>query len=64
MAVQFSEEEQFNQSYRTNSSSGSVSGLTKWVIEKGIAKDEQGAKNIMAVVAVVCFTLAIYFAIK
>lgn len=62
MTVQFSEEENFNQTFRAQSSS--TTGLTAWFIKKGWAKDENAAKNLMTVISIVCFSLAIYFAIK
>jgi hypothetical protein len=63
MAVEFNEENNFNQEYRTENAT-SVSGLTKWIIKKGIAKDKKGAERLMIIVAIVCFAIAIYFTIK
>ncbi len=63
MSVEFDEETKFNNTYQ-NSTSDTVSGLTGWLIEVGVAKDENGAKNIMIAVTIICFVLAIYFAIK
>ena len=62
MAVQFDEEEKFNAAFRTQIST--PAGLTAWFIKQGWAKDERSAKNIMTIITVICFALAIYFAIK
>jgi hypothetical protein len=61
MSVEFNEESGFNKMY---DKSGQTGGLTNWVINKGIAKDEKGAKIILNTITVVCFSLAIFFAIK
>lgn len=58
MGVQFNEEESLNQAYQKNTES--VSGLTKWFIDKGIAKDEKSAKTSMTIVSLIFFALAIY----
>jgi len=63
MSVEFDEEAKFNNMYN-KSLSKPYSGLTKWIIENGLAKDERGAKNIMIIVSIICFSLAIYFALK
>ncbi len=60
MSVEFDEEIKFNKSYN-KSISTPVSGLTEWMIKKGIVKDEKGAKSAMIIVAILCFALAIFF---
>ena len=60
MAVEFNEENNFNQMY-ANQSATSDSGFANWLIKKGIAKDEDTAKMIMIGVTVLCFGLSIYF---
>lgn len=63
MSVEFEQEKQFERAFDQSTSSTS-GGLTKWVIKTGFAKDEKGAKNIMIIVSIICFALAIYFIIK
>jgi hypothetical protein len=60
MPVQFEEEQNFNKSYDKVVSKKS-SGLTDWLIKKGIAKDEKGANSIMIIVMILCFGLTIFF---
>ncbi len=60
MAVEFSEEENFNRVY--NEKPTQTSGLTNFIIKIGLANNEGGAKVVMIIVAVICFALAIYFA--
>ena len=60
MSVEFNEGDDFNTTYAAKTTQ--VSGLTKWIIDKGIAKDEKGSKNLMIIVTIICFALAIYFA--
>jgi len=67
MSVEFNEENNFNsqlyaQSRRT--SAAGTSGLTAWIIKNGWAKDESQANAIMIGVTIVCFALAIFFAVK
>ncbi len=38
-----------------------VSGISKIVISLGLAKDQAGANKVQLVVALICFSLAIYF---
>jgi len=65
MSVEFNEEKDFNRSYTQNANRASASsGLTGWIIKKGIAKDESGANTIMIIVMIICFTLAIFFALR
>ena len=63
MTVEFEEESKFNSTYQS-STPDTVSGLTGWLIKVGMAKDENRAKNIMITVIIICFALAIYFAVK
>lgn len=60
MSVEFDEELKFNDSFRKFSPESS-SGLANWLIKNGIAKDEVAAKNIMILISIICFSLAIYF---
>lgn len=63
MPVEFDEEIKFNDSYNKLTSETS-SGLTAWLIEKGIAKNEKNAKSVMIIVSILCFALTIYFLLK
>jgi hypothetical protein len=63
MGVEFNEENNFNTTYKAASPTP-VSGLTKWIIDKGIAKDKKSADNFMIIISIICFAVAIYFAIK
>ena len=63
MSLEFDEEKKFNNEY-DKLTPNAKQGLTNWLIKIGAAKDENGAKNIMIVVSIICFALAIYFAIK
>jgi len=64
-SVEFNEEKDFNRSYAQNASRTSASsGLTGWIIKKGIAKDESGANSVMIIVMIICFALAIFFAFR
>jgi hypothetical protein len=63
MSVEFEQEEQFNNVY-DQSLSNTPKGITAWLIESKIAKDEKSAKNIMILISIICFALAIYFLIK
>ncbi len=62
MSVEFNEENKFNETYK--SAESSKSGLSDWLVKIGAAKDEKKANNLMIVVAVICFILALYFIIK
>ncbi|MFA6797297.1 MAG: hypothetical protein WCR40_01135 [Candidatus Paceibacterota bacterium] len=63
MGIEFDEENNFNHSFdRRNTSS--ASSITNWFIKIGLAKDENSAKTIMSIVAIICFSIAIFFAIK
>jgi hypothetical protein len=62
MPVEFNEEEKFNAVYRTKPTT--IPFLTKWIIKTKLAKSEKGAKNVMAIITIACFALAIYFALK
>jgi hypothetical protein len=63
MSVEFDEEIKFNNSYN-KSISTSTSGLTEWMIKKGIVKTEKSAKSLMIIVTILCFALAIFIALK
>lgn len=63
MSVEFDEEAKFNSLYSKSISRPST-GLTGWLINVGISKDEKDARNIMIIVAIICFALSIYFATK
>jgi uncharacterized membrane protein len=62
MGLEFNEEKEFNKSFETREAPTST--LTKWVLATKITKDEKGAKLVMSIVTIVCFLLAIFFAIK
>jgi hypothetical protein len=64
MSVQFEEENNFNQSFKNREASSSSGGIIKWLIKNKFAKDEAGANKIMLFTTIVCFAVAIYFAIK
>ena len=64
MAVQFEEENNFNQVYNAQVRSSNASALTHWIIKQGLAKDESGANIVMIITMIICFSVAIYFAIK
>jgi len=59
MSVEFEQEKEFDKTYEINR--GSSSGLTNWIVKTGIAKDEKNARIVMAIIAIICFILAIYF---
>ena len=61
MSVEFNEEEKFNKVYRTDQNT--TSSFTKFIIKAKLAKSEAGAKKIMAIITIVCFALATYFAL-
>jgi len=63
MSVEFDEGKDFNKSFN-RSISGEKTGLTDWLVKTGIAKDENGAKVIMFIVAILCFALSIFLIIK
>jgi hypothetical protein len=63
MSVQFDEEKSFNESFH-KSVSGNNSKMAEWLIKKGLAKDENGAKTIMIVLALICFALTIFVIIR
>jgi|GEM_PF-1319088 len=62
MSVEFTEEENFNKSYR--SIQPEASGINNFFIKIGLAKSESGARVVMILISIVCFALAIYFAKK
>jgi hypothetical protein len=65
MSVEFNEENDFNRSYDQSVNRISNSdGLTAWIIKKGWAKNESQANTIMIIVAIICFAVAIFFAIR
>lgn len=64
MVVEFEEEKMFEKGFNRASNSQSSGGLTNWMIKKGIAKDESGAKTIMVIITVLCFALAIFLMFK
>ena len=59
MPVEFNEEEKFNEVYRTEKTNTSL--FSKWIIKAKLAKGEAGARNVMAIITIICFALAIYF---
>lgn len=63
MSVEFDEEIKFNSAYN-RSEQQSSSGLEKWLIEKGIAKTEKGAKSVMVLIIIACIALTIFFVNK
>ena len=64
MSVEFNEGN-FNQSFAQSSGRSSKSiGLTAWIIKKGWAKNESQANVIMIVISIICFGLAIFFAVR
>lgn len=58
MSVEFQEEDNLNSG---NMYVEPVPKFAKWLISKGLAKDEDGANRLEIIVAVVFFLLAIYF---
>lgn len=40
------------------------SGLTGWLIRRGIAKNVAGANVLMTIVALVCVAIGVWFALK
>jgi hypothetical protein len=62
MSVQFEEENKFNEGFaRDVTPSGNIS---KWLIKNKFAKDDKSAQKLMLIITVVCFAVAIYFAVK
>jgi len=64
MGVEFEEEKMFEKGFNRPSDNKSSGGLTDWMIKKGIAKDEGGAKTIMVIITVLCFALVIFLMFK
>ena len=62
MAVEFSDEENFNKSFKT--SLNETSAINNLIIKLGLAKDESGAKIVMIVVSILCFALTYYVATR
>ena len=58
MGVEFNENKVADYNYQPQKG-----GLTPLFIKMGLAKDESGAKKIMVVIIIICFAIAIYFAI-
>lgn len=53
---------QFNEGENnTNYYSSEEKGMTGWLIKKGIFKDKAAANKALLVVAIICFSLAIFF---
>lgn len=63
MSVQFDEERNFNETFH-KSISGNNSKMVEWLIKKGLAKDEKGAKAILIIVALICFALTVFVIVK
>lgn len=59
MSVEFNENRPTNYNYPPR-----TGGLAGWIIKIGLAKDEAGSKNVMIIITIVCFALAIYFIYK
>jgi hypothetical protein len=64
MSIEFDQDNEFMKIYANKNSSSSSGGINNWLVKKGIAKDSKGADMIMIIVSVVCFAIAIYFAVK
>ena len=62
MGLEFNEEKEFNKSFETKAEPTST--LTKWIMKAHLAKDEKQAKLVMSIITIVCFFLAIFFALK
>jgi len=62
MGLEFNEEKEFNQSFETGPEPMSI--LTRWIMKARLAKNEKQAKLIMSIITIICFLLAIYFALK
>ncbi|MFA5934697.1 MAG: hypothetical protein WC827_02330 [Candidatus Paceibacterota bacterium] len=62
MGLEFNEEKEFNKSFETGPEPTSI--FTKWIIKAKLAKDEKQAKLVMSIITIVCFALAIFFALK
>ena len=60
MSVEFTEEENFNRSYRSIQPENS--GINNFIIKIGLAKSASGARAVMLIISMICFALAIYFA--
>jgi len=62
MPVEFDEENKFNEGFvRDVTQTGSIAN---WLVKNKIARDENGAKKIMLIIAIICFAVAIIFAVK
>jgi hypothetical protein len=64
MSVQFEEENNFNESFKRRAASSGSGGITNWLLKNKFAKNEAGANKIMIVATIICFAVAIYFAVK
>lgn len=65
MTVEFNEENSFDRSYAQKESHSSTSvGLTAWIIKRGWAKNESQANTVMIIISIICFGLAIFFAVR
>ncbi len=62
MGLEFNEEKEFNKSFDVGSEP--TSRLTKLIIKMKLAKDDKGAKLAMSIITIICFTLAIFFALN
>lgn len=62
MSVLFEEENNFNAGFaRDVTPSGNIS---KWLIKNKFVKNDAGAQKLMLVITIICFAVAIYFAVK
>jgi len=62
MAVEFSEEENFNKSFNTKSDEDSaISNLIK---KLGLANSKEGTEVVMIAASIICFALAYYFSTR
>lgn len=62
MSVQFEEENNFNKAFSKEAKTSG--GISSWLIQKGVVKDDAGAQKFLLIVAVVCFLLTLYFIFK
>lgn len=62
MGLEFNEENEFNKAFETETEHVSV--FTTWIIKAKLAKNEKQAKLVMNIITIICFVLAIFFALK
>lgn len=61
MSVEFEEEKKFNRVYNKMIPKINFGSFVNWLVEKKITKNEIGAKNLLILITIICFSLSIFF---